>query len=121
MEDLLTGLTNKRVGQTVLRVAGVLPLTREAATLTDKEAAQVAATLKDWCLTVTGTQGFGGAQVTAGGIDAAEVTDTFALKRLPGAYAVGEVLDVDGDCGGYNLQFAWSSAYVAAMDIAKKL
>ena len=51
----------------------------------------------------------------------AEVTDTFALKRLPGAYAVGEVLNVDGDCGGYNLQFAWSSAYVAAMDMAKKL
>lgn len=121
MEDLLTGLTNKRVGQTVLRVAGVLPLTRETGTLTDDEAARVAATLKDWCLAVTGTQGFGGAQVTAGGIDAAEVSDTFALKRLPGVYAVGEVLDVDGDCGGYNLQFAWSSAYVAAMDIAKRL
>jgi len=121
MEDLLTGLTNKRVGQTILRVAGVLPLTRETGTLTDDEAARVAATLKDWRLTVTGTQGFGGAQVTAGGIDAAEVSDTFALKRLSGVYAVGEVLDVDGDCGGYNLQFAWSSAYVAAMDIAKRL
>jgi len=83
MEDLLTGLTNKRVGQTILRVAGVLPLTRETGTLTDDEAARVAATLKDWRLTVTGTQGFGGAQVTAGGIDAAEVSDTFADRTDP--------------------------------------
>ncbi|MBQ9842204.1 MAG: aminoacetone oxidase family FAD-binding enzyme [Clostridia bacterium] len=121
MEDLLTGLVNKRVGQTILRVAGVLPLTRSADTLTDEEAARVAATLKDWCLNVTGTQGFGGAQVTAGGIDVTEVTDALEIRRLPGVYAVGEVLDVDGDCGGYNLQFAWSSAYVAAMNIAEKL
>jgi len=120
LEDLLTGLTHKRVGQTVLRVAGVLPLTRPAATLTDAEAASVAATLKDWRLTVTGTQGFGGAQVTAGGIAAAEIDPaTMAVKRLPGVYAAGEVLDVDGDCGGYNLQFAWSSAYVAAMSICR--
>ena len=121
LEDLLTGLTHKRVGQTILRVAEILPLSRPADSLNQDEAAWIATILKDWCLPVTGTQGFGGAQVTAGGIDAAEVNDTFALKRLPGVYAVGEVLDVDGDCGGYNLQFAWSSAYVAAMDIAKRL
>ena len=46
---------------------------------------------------------------------------TFAVKRLPGVYAAGEVLDVDGNCGGYNLQFAWSSAYVAAQSIAEHL
>ena len=122
LEDLLTGLVHKRVGQTVLRVAEVLPLTRPADSLTGAEAARIAATLKDWCLPVTGTQGFGGAQVTAGGIDAAEVDSaTFALRRLPGVYVAGEVLNVDGNCGGYNLQFAWSSAYVAAKAIAKKL
>lgn len=122
LEDLLTGLTHKRVGQTVLRVAGVLPLTRPADSLTATEAERVADTLKDWCLPVTGTQGFGGAQVTAGGIDAAEVDrHTLEIRRLPGVYAAGEVLDVDGDCGGYNLQFAWSSAYAVAKAIAKKL
>lgn len=122
LEDLLTGLTHKRVGQTALRVAGVLPLTRPAESLTRAEAAQIAAVLKDWCLPVTGTQGFGGAQVTAGGIAATEVDGaTLEIKRLPGVYAAGEVLDVDGDCGGYNLQFAWSSAYVVAKAIAKKL
>ena len=104
LEDLLTGLVHKRVGQTILRVAGVLPLTRPADSLTEQEAAQIAATLKDWAIPVTGTQGFGGAQVTAGGIAAEEMDPaTLAVKRLPGVYAAGEVLDVDGDCGGFNL------------------
>ena len=121
LEELLTGLLHKRVGQTVLRVAEVLPLTRPADSLTDEECARVAATIKHWRLPVTGTQGFGGAQVTAGGIDAARVdAHTMAIKGLPGLYAAGEVLDVDGDCGGFNLQFAWSSAYVAARAMIKK-
>ncbi len=119
LEDLFTGLLHKRVGQTVLRVAGILPLTRPVDSLTEEECRLVAETVKDWSLPVTGTQGFGGAQVTAGGIDAAEIDEhTMGLKRLPGVYAAGEVLDVDGDCGGFNLQFAWSSAYVAAHAIA---
>ena len=122
LEDLLTGLVHKRVGQTVLRVAGVLPLTRPAVSLSEGEAARIAATLKNWILPVTGTQGFGGAQVTAGGIAADEVdAATMEIKRLPGVYAAGEVLDVDGDCGGFNLQFAWSSAYVAAQAMAAEL
>jgi len=118
LEDLLTGLLHKRVGQTVLRVADVLPLTREVETLTEEEMTRVVKTMKNWRIPVTGTQGFGGAQVTAGGIAATEIDPaTFALKRLPGVYAAGEVLDVDGDCGGFNLQFAWSSAYVASQAI----
>ena len=120
LEDLLTGLLHKRVGQTVLRVAGVLPLTRPSDTLTIEEAKRVADTILDWPIDVTGTQGFGGAQVTAGGIDGAEIDPaTMGLRRHKGLYAVGEVLNVDGDCGGFNLQFAWSSAYVAARAIAE--
>ena len=122
LEDLLTGLLHKRVGQTVLRVAEVLPLTREVETLTEEECARITRTIKNWKIPVTGTQGFGGAQVTAGGIAATEIDpSTFAIKRLPGVYAAGEVLDVDGDCGGFNLQFAWSSAYVAAKSITEHL
>ena len=122
LEDLLTGLLHKRVGQTILRVAEVLPLTREVDTLTEEECARIAKTIKNWKIPVTGTQGFGGAQVTAGGIAATEIDPaTFAVKRLPGVYAAGEVLDVDGNCGGYNLQFAWSSAYVAAQAMIERL
>ena len=120
LEDLLTDLLHKRVGQTILRVAEVLPLTREVETLTEDELKRITRTIKNWKLPVTGTPGFGGAQVTAGGIAATEIDSaTFEIKRLPGVYAAGEVLDVDGDCGGFNLQFAWSSAYVAAQAILK--
>ena len=120
LEDLFTGLLHKRLGQTVLRVAEVLPLTRPADSLTAAECRRAAETVKNWVVPVTGTQGFGGAQVTAGGIAADEVdAATMQLRRHPGLYIAGEVLDVDGDCGGFNLQFAWSSAYVAAMTMVK--
>ena len=119
LEDLLTGLLHKRVGQTVLRAAGVLPLTRPADTLTPAECHRAAALCKGWELPVLGTKGFGGAQVTAGGINARQIDpQTMGLRGFPGLFAAGEVLDVDGDCGGFNLQFAFSSAYVAATAIA---
>lgn len=121
LEDLFTGLLHKRVGQTMLRVAGIAPLTRESVSLTREDCALAAATAKAWRLPVTGTQGFGGAQVTAGGIAAGEFDPaTLMSRRHPGLYAAGEVLDVDGDCGGFNLQFAWSSAYVAAKAVAAR-
>ena len=121
LEDLLTGLLHKRVGQTVLRVAKVLPLTRSADSLTPAECHRIAVTMQDWTFAVTGTQGFGGAQVTAGGIAGHQIAPgTMALKGRQGLYVAGEVLDVDGDCGGFNLQFAWSSAYVAAKAIAAR-
>lgn len=117
--DLLTGMLHKRIGQTVLRTAQVLPLSRSADSLTTFECRRIAETVKDWSFTVHGTQGFGGAQVTAGGIAGNHIDSaTFSVKNRPGLYAVGEMLDVDGDCGGFNLQFAWSSAYVAAKAIA---
>ncbi len=120
LEDLLTGLLHKRVGQTVLRVANVLPLTRTVDTLTTEECARVAAVIGGWELPVIGTQGFGGAQVTAGGITPQDFDEDLMHRRHVGLFAAGEVLDVDGDCGGYNLQFAWSSAYVAACAIAAR-
>ena len=64
---------------------------------------------------VTGTSGFENSQVTAGGLDTKQFKGTtmesFEYKNL---YARGEILDIDGDCGGYNLQWAWSSAMAAA-------
>ncbi|MBE6778056.1 MAG: aminoacetone oxidase family FAD-binding enzyme [Ruminococcaceae bacterium] len=121
LEDLLTGLLHKRVGQTVLRVAGVLPLTRSADSLTEEERDRIADTIKSWVLPVTGTQGFGGAQVTAGGIDPRDLDPyTLMSRRHPGLYMAGEMLDVDGDCGGFNLQFAWSCAFVASRAMADR-
>ena len=60
------------------------------------------------------------AQVTAGGIDVADVNSvTLESKLAGGLYFAGEVLDIDGDCGGFNLQWAWSSGYIAGMNAAK--
>ena len=75
--------------------------------------------LKHWKLQVIGHGGFKNAQVTAGGIDGKEIGTDLQMKRFPGLYAAGEVIDIDGDCGGYNLQWAWSSGFVAGRNAAR--
>ncbi len=117
-EDMLTGLLHKRIGQTVMRAAGVLPLSRAADSLTEEEITAVAACIKGWRFAVKGTKGLAAAQVTAGGTATAGFDPHTMRSRLAaGLYAAGEVLDIDGDCGGFNLQWAWSSAHAAAEGI----
>ena len=117
--DFLTGILNKRIGQTVCRAAG-LSLEQPTESLSPNALRKLAETIKRFTLPVIGTQGFGGAQVTAGGIATAEVDPrTMMSRRIPGLYLIGEVLDVDGDCGGFNLQWAWASAYVAAKAVTR--
>jgi len=78
--------------------------------------------LKQWEFKVTDTHSFENAQSTTGGIATKElVADTLESKLVPGLYLAGEVMDVDGDFGGYNLQWAWSSGYVAAMALGKSI
>jgi predicted flavoprotein YhiN len=80
---------------------------------------RIAAVLKDWRLSSTGVKSWMYSQVTAGGVDVSEVNPrTMESKLAGGVYFAGEVLDVDGDCGGYNLQWAWSSGYVAGTNAA---
>ena len=84
------------------------------------KAAAIAKTLKHFRLNIIGTLGFDEAQVTHGGIRCSEVNeDTMESKLITGLYFTGEILDVDGDCGGFNLQWAYSSARAAAEDIIK--
>lgn len=78
--------------------------------------------LKCWEFKVTETQSFELAQATAGGIATKEFdANTLESKLVPGLYLAGEVMDVDGDFGGYNLQWAWSSGYSAAMALGKHI
>ena len=85
-----------------------------AGELTDGQLSTCAALCKQFPLNITGTGGFDSAQVTAGGIVTAEFNPhTMESRKVPGLYACGEVLDIDGDCGGYNLQWAWSSGRLA--------
>lgn len=118
LENFLTGTVNKKLGQQVLKLAGAAPLSRRCSTLVDWELAAVAHLLKNLELWVLGTAGWKNAQVTAGGLLIADFSaETLESKLVPGLFAVGEVLDVDGDCGGYNLTWAWSSARLAAENL----
>ena len=121
MEDFLNGIVPKRLGQTLAKAAGV-PLNAPAGALNGKQLAALASALNGWTLPVVGTQDFDQAQVTAGGASLKDF-DVRAMRSLkaPGLYAAGEVLDVDGDCGGFNLQWAWSSALLAAEGIDSEL
>lgn len=121
-EDLLTGFVPKRIGQALLKSAGIAPLTRPAKSLTDAERRAIAAQLLGWRLPVIGVQGFEQAQVTAGGADGRDFyPQTLESRRAPGLFAAGEVLDVDGDCGGFNLHWAWASALLCAEAIRRRV
>lgn len=80
----------------------------------DKELREIADRLKNWELRPTATEGYAKAEVTVGGIDTSELSSkTMQVKKTPGLYFVGEVVDVTGQLGGFNLQWAWSSGYAA--------
>ena len=113
LEDFLTGVLHNRLGRVILKQVG-LDLTRLSGSLTDPELNRIAHTIKFFPLTVTGVMGLEQAQVTAGGICTSEFRpDTLESRLAPGLFATGEVLDIDGDCGGFNLQWAWSSGRLA--------
>ncbi|MDD3832598.1 MAG: NAD(P)/FAD-dependent oxidoreductase [Oscillospiraceae bacterium] len=119
--DLLTGLLQKRLGQTIMRAAGY-DLNESVNILSESDLLIIAKFINRWEIEVTGTQGMRGAQVTAGGIATADFNpETMESRLIPGLYAAGEVLDIDGDCGGFNLQWAWASGFTAAEEIVKSL
>lgn len=111
--QILTGALHNRLGQMLCKYAGVSGESA-ASQLGADRLRSVAAACRDFRLRVTGVSGFESAQVTAGGIRTEEfVPETLGSRLVPGLFACGEVLDVDGDCGGYNLQWAWSSGRIA--------
>ena len=118
-QELLTGILHNRLGRVVAKAAG-LSLNGSVSELTDLELQSVCAAVKSFEVPLTEPMGMDSAQVTAGGIVTADFDpNTMASKLIPGLYACGEVLDVDGDCGGYNLQWAWSSGRCAGFHAGK--
>ena len=119
LDEFFTGMLNKRLGQVILKSAG-LKLNSKVKALEIADIKRVATLIKGFSFTVTGTTGFSNSQVTAGGLETAQFDGrTMMSKTNKRLYAVGEILDVDGDCGGFNLQWAWSSAICAAENILK--
>lgn len=117
-QDLLLGLVHNKLGRMLVRYAG-LPASAPAGSLREEELDRLCCAAKDFTLPVRGTGTYEGAQVTAGGIRTGEFyPETLESRIVPGLYACGEVLDVDGDCGGYNLQWAWASGITAGLSAA---
>ena len=112
-EELLTGILHNRLGKVILKISGV-EIPQTAADYAEQDLQRIAHTIKYFPMTVTGIMGLELAQVTAGGVMTSEFRpDTMESRLNPGLFATGEVLDIDGDCGGYNLQWAWSSGRLA--------
>lgn len=119
--NLLAGTVHNRLGQILVQEAGIPPNT-PLAQLTSRDLRSAAGAVKDFSMTLTGPMGMDCAQVTAGGVYTAEFDPSTLESRIcPGLYACGELLDIDGNCGGYNLQWAWSSGYIAGTEAGKEL
>ena len=118
---LLSGLLPKVLSEYILKCAHI----RQDAALKSLEKSALQTLVK--CIgqlkfTITGTKGFEFAQVTAGGADGRAFFDTtLECKKIPHLYAAGEALNVDGGCGGYNLQWAWCSGRAVGEAIAKEI
>jgi len=114
MENYFNGMINKKLGQFLSKMSGIEKLSKPVKDLNDNEIRKLCTSLKKYRINILETTGFKNAQVTAGGISLDEVnTDTLESKIIKGLYFSGEVLDVYGECGGFNLQWAWASGYIA--------
>ncbi|MBU3876780.1 NAD(P)/FAD-dependent oxidoreductase [Faecalicatena sp. AGMB00832] len=116
MEEFLVGLFHKKLSDLWLKLAKI-ERSKKAGDCTEAEITRLSALIQGFRTEVTDTKSFEQAQVCRGGVDTKEVhAETLESLYVPGLYFAGEILDVDGICGGYNLQWAWSSGYVAGKE-----
>ncbi|MFR2344412.1 MAG: NAD(P)/FAD-dependent oxidoreductase, partial [Acutalibacteraceae bacterium] len=110
-----------RVGCALVQAAGIDPA-QAAKRLTRGQLQRLAALVKSWSFTVTGTKGFQDAQITAGGVPLGEVDVlTMQSRKVKNLYIAGEMLNIHGDCGGYNLHFAWATGMAAGTAAAEAI
>lgn len=120
-ENLLIGIMNKQLCITLLKESGVAP-NGKIADLSDNEIIKLAKLCKKWTIKIKTARGFDFAQVTAGGADCSQFdADTTESKLVENLFCCGEALNIDGDCGGYNLQWAWSSGRAAGHTIGERI
>lgn len=121
LEEFFTGMLNKRLGQVIIKVCG-LKLSDGVCVLNEKNIKTIASKIKSFAFKVTGTTGFINSQATAGGLSTALFDSKTMMSKIhKGLFAAGEILDIDGDCGGFNLKWAWSASMCAADGICKLL
>lgn len=117
-EEALVGLFPQKLNRVLLQESSI-PFQKPAVSCKEQELSRLAVRAQQLLVDIVGTKGFDSAQVTAGGADTDEICpDTMESKLVPGLFFAGEVMDIDGMCGGYNLQWAWTSGSVAGMAAA---
>ncbi|MCI6553416.1 MAG: aminoacetone oxidase family FAD-binding enzyme [Lachnospiraceae bacterium] len=117
IEEFLLGMANKKLNLLMLRQAGLKPSeTVERAGI--RRMKKLLYSYRELQVHVSAANSFENAQVTAGGVDLSEIGKNLDSMKMPGIYFAGEVLDVDGRCGGYNLQWAWTSGWIAGQSAA---
>ncbi len=120
-ENLLSGIMNKQLCITLLKECQVA-VNKRVNTLTDDELTRIAKIIKNWEIKIKNSRSFDYAQVTAGGVDCKEFNDeTMESRFVKNLFCCGEVFNVDGDCGGYNLQWAWSSGRLVGKTIGERI
>lgn len=119
LEQFLTGIANKKINQLVIKLAGCKPLDK-VTELNHAKREKIAELYRALSVNVQETNGFEQAQVSAGGVVAKELSDTLESRLVPNLYFAGEIIDMDGICGGYNLQWAWTSGSIAGCAAAGK-
>lgn len=119
LEEFMCGLANKKLCLFAIKQSGHKPneMVREFSSI---ELSNVVLQLKNMVFHIVDTKGYGTAQVTAGGVSVEEIDDNLQSKLVEGLYFAGEMIDVDGICGGYNLQWAFAGGYVAGEHAAKE-
>ena len=117
--DILTGMISNKIAPVLLDICNI-DISTKASDINAKQIKAIAYQLNAWKLKITDTQGFGHAEASGGGVRTAEVDNkTYESKLCKGLYFAGEVLDIVGNRGGFNLQFAWASGYLVGKSLAK--
>ena len=118
VSDALVGMIHKRLIPVVLE-ASMIDRDKPCQNLSPAETGRMRSVIKSWMLDVQGTRSWMDAQVSAGGVCTDEINpETLESRKVPGLFFAGEIMDVDGDSGGYNLQWAWSSGHSAGIHAA---
>lgn len=121
LEELLTGIFVKNLSVYLVKRSINRPITDKISTLTNKEKSDLISNIKALTFKVTGCSSWQNAQSTMGGIHSSCIDENLQSKLHKGLYLCGEILDTAGDCGGYNLQWAWSSGMLAGGSCGKSL
>ena len=114
--EVLNGILNSKLTKMILAYSRIDE--KMSVDMMNKDSiVELVKIIKEYYTVIVGTNDYEQSQICAGGVKLSEIDDTFQSKNIPGLYIIGELLDIDGVCGGYNLHFAWESGIIAGRNI----